>query len=371
MSKLYIPISTTLDEEQAEICRLAEIHFPRSEEVLYRTKNGAFLIRAYIRPKTEQHSGPCYVVEPNRVVDGVVEPAPRIYTSLVCDGMELFVSNVKRALSEIDALKDVEIILNKQKCIAREAAPGKMRLRLMGTFIGEEKEAFLLIPSDMTEEEIENLQSLWLCEQERRLGLPVGDSCSSAGFDVGWCNDDADHLFTNEYDEMVKVCYKNVILLLDPDAYDDLPWYHKADSNSFSVPREWLQEYLKRFRKESVEYFLRHYLFDDALCVYDEAKKEGKIVWESSEVTKPEKYFVQTFNPDNTLSGGLYTSAEILNMVGFADCSGCRYAVYDFSTFGEMTLLEQEPNTKPPYNFHRFVNSRTGETAFEGYSDEH
>ena len=370
MSKrLYIPVSETLAEEMNEIRAIATDCLVQDSEFAYTTKNGYFHL--YIYANTPPGGETNFVIEPNRMIDGGAEPMGNTYSVCAVDGIDALMSEIEWVMKNEFVLKDIEIILNNQKCIAHEAAPGKMRLRLMGTFLGEEKEAFLLIPSDMTEEEIESLQSMWLCEQERRLGLPVGDSCSSAGFDVGWCNDDADHLFTNEYDEMVKVCYKNVILLLDPDAYDDLPWYHNADSNSFSVPREWLQKYLERFYKESVEYFMHHYLFDDALCVYDEAKKEGKIIWESSKVTKPEKYFVQTFNPDNTLSGGLYTSTEILNMVGFADCSGCRYAVYDFSTFGEMTLLEQEPNTKPPYNFHRFVNSRTGETAFEGYSDEH
>lgn len=370
MGKLYIPVTDTLVNELAKIRKIAGDCLLRDGEFGYTTENGYFHL--YVYASTPPDGTTQYVIEPNRMIDGGAEPMGNTYSVCAEDGIDTLVSEIEWVMKNEFVLTEVEIILNGQKCVAHEAVPGKMRLRLMGTFgNGEEKEAYLLIPTDMVEEEIENLQSMWLCEQERKLGLSVGDSVSSAGFDIGWGNDDADEYLTGEYKELVEICYKSVLLYMDDTPCDEVPWYKSTSCNQFAVRREWLRKYLLRHEQETVEYFLRHYLYDDAVLVYDTAKKEGAIVWENNSESKPDTYFVQTFNPDNTLSGGLHTPTEILNMVGFADCSGCRHIVYDYSTFGEMIRLEHEPNTKAPYNYHSFVNPRTGEVAFEGYSEEH
>jgi len=83
------------------------------------------------------------------------------------------------------------------------------------------------------------------------------------------------------------------------------------------------------------------------------------------------KYLVQT-RCDGEVSGSMNAPAEIIEMFGFADCTGCEYEVFDVSDeFGKVVKLEYIPAVSAPFNYHTFVSSATGEVVFEGYSTEH
>lgn len=83
------------------------------------------------------------------------------------------------------------------------------------------------------------------------------------------------------------------------------------------------------------------------------------------------KYFVQTRYPDGEISLSVNTESQIIEMVGFTDCTGCEYTVFLGDEFGKAIRLAEEPNVSAPFNFHRFINLRTGEVEFEGFSKEH
>ena len=83
------------------------------------------------------------------------------------------------------------------------------------------------------------------------------------------------------------------------------------------------------------------------------------------------KYFVQVRYPYGEVDVSVNTAQQIIEMVGFSDCTGCSFQVFDGSVFGTAVHLIEEPRLKPPYNLHRFLNPVTGEVAFEGYSKEH
>jgi len=83
------------------------------------------------------------------------------------------------------------------------------------------------------------------------------------------------------------------------------------------------------------------------------------------------KYFVQTLYPDGEVGGSMNTANQIIEMVGFSDCTDCKFEVFDISKFGSMVRLVYEPADHAPFNYHRFINSATKEVEFEGYSREH
>lgn len=83
------------------------------------------------------------------------------------------------------------------------------------------------------------------------------------------------------------------------------------------------------------------------------------------------RYFVQVRYDDGQVAPMVLTAEEIIDIVGMADCSGDEVEVYDGSVFGELTKLEEESRISAPYNLHTFINPKTHEVEFEGYSPEH
>lgn len=83
------------------------------------------------------------------------------------------------------------------------------------------------------------------------------------------------------------------------------------------------------------------------------------------------KFFVQTKYPDGEIGLSVNTEAQILEMMGFRDCTDCEYEVFSADEFGKVVRLEYIPRTDAPFNLHIFVDSTTGEYVIEGYSTEH
>ncbi len=83
------------------------------------------------------------------------------------------------------------------------------------------------------------------------------------------------------------------------------------------------------------------------------------------------EYFVQTKHSDGAISLSLNTSAQVVEMMGFRDCTGCDYEVFVADEFGSIVHLTYKPATKAPYNLHVFVRDDTGEVEIEGFSLEH
>ena len=89
-------------------------------------------------------------------------------------------------------------------------ASRKMRLQLEGTFDGDiNRESLILVPMFLTESELSAIEDLWLTEQEKELGLPLGESCSSAGWWVGSSDASKDQDITDKYDFLVPVVLAN------------------------------------------------------------------------------------------------------------------------------------------------------------------
>lgn len=83
------------------------------------------------------------------------------------------------------------------------------------------------------------------------------------------------------------------------------------------------------------------------------------------------KYFVQTRSPDGEISLSVNTEQQILEMVGFRDCTDCDYEVFAADEFGKVANLLYWPATSAPFNYHRFYNPQTEKMEFSGYSTEH
>lgn len=90
--------------------------------------------------------------------------------------------------------------------------PGMMRLELEGCFGPGpefERKTLMLVPMDMETDDIELLSDLWLSEQEKELGLPIGQSCSSNSWWAGHKDDSKDDMLTDKYDWLVEKCYQS------------------------------------------------------------------------------------------------------------------------------------------------------------------
>lgn len=88
--------------------------------------------------------------------------------------------------------------------------PGMMRLSLDGCFGPEPEDnrsTLMLIPMDMASEDIDMLSDMWLTEQEKEMGLPVGEACSSSSWWAGSKDCSHDHEITSKYDFLVERCY--------------------------------------------------------------------------------------------------------------------------------------------------------------------
>ena len=65
------------------------------------------------------------------------------------------------------------------------------------------------------------------------------------------------------------------------------------------------------------------------------------------------------------------TSAQIIEMFGFRDCTGYDYEVFMSDEIGKVVRLEYLSPIAPPFNRHIWINSETGEIEIEGESTEH
>lgn len=83
------------------------------------------------------------------------------------------------------------------------------------------------------------------------------------------------------------------------------------------------------------------------------------------------QYLVQTKHPDGSVTADFMFPSAIIDIFGFRDCTDCEHEVFDVSQFGKIIKIEHEPATSAPFNYHRFVNTETGDTEFEGSSLEH
>lgn len=89
------------------------------------------------------------------------------------------------------------------------------------------------------------------------------------------------------------------------------------------------------------------------------------------EENKMKKFFVQTKSPDGESSLSINTSAQIVEMMGFRDCTDCEYEVFAGNEFGALIRLEYVPSVSAPFNYHRFIDPRTGADEISEYSTEH
>lgn len=81
---------------------------------------------------------------------------------------------------------------------------GKMRLQLSGSFSdGSERESYILVPIELEENCLATIEDLWLNEQERELGLSVGESCTSSSWWVGSDDSSNDDKLTDKYDNLI------------------------------------------------------------------------------------------------------------------------------------------------------------------------
>lgn len=83
------------------------------------------------------------------------------------------------------------------------------------------------------------------------------------------------------------------------------------------------------------------------------------------------KYLLQTRFPDEVVGASMEYPHHIIEAYGFRDCTDFEYEVYSVNSFGEIIKLEHIPAVKAPFNYHQFLNPKTGEVEFEGYSTEH
>ena len=85
-----------------------------------------------------------------------------------------------------------------------------------------------------------------------------------------------------------------------------------------------------------------------------------------------EKYYlVQARYPDGSASAILKPAAQIIRDLGFRDCSGTEYEVYDVSEYGKVVRLQEATTWDAPHNYQCMVNPETKKVEFDGYSPEH
>ena len=99
----------------------------------------------------------------------------------------------------------IKKIIDGKACDCYEVGDtGKMRLQLEGTFSGDiSRESLILVPLSLSEDDLSKIHDFWLTEQEFSLGLPPGESCSSAAFWVGSNDSSKDISITDAYDAII------------------------------------------------------------------------------------------------------------------------------------------------------------------------
>mgnify|MGYP007098662163 CR=1 FL=1 len=83
------------------------------------------------------------------------------------------------------------------------------------------------------------------------------------------------------------------------------------------------------------------------------------------------KFFVQQMSPDGEVSLSVNTANQIVEMMGFRDCTDCDFEVFSGNEFGKVVKLEYIPSVEAPHNLHIFKDPTTGEDVIKGYSTEH
>ena len=113
-------------------------------------------------------------------------------------------------------MESITKIIGDEKCECFEYSDpfhgdsGKMRMQIEGTFDGNiTRESIILVPMFLNEQELQNIGDLWITEQEKKLGLAVGTSCSSSGWWVGSSDASRDNEITDKYDFLVPTVLAN------------------------------------------------------------------------------------------------------------------------------------------------------------------
>lgn len=103
---------------------------------------------------------------------------------------------------------------------------GLMRLHLEGTFSGDiTRESLILVPLTLPEAVLDDISDRWLTQQEKELGLPVGESCSSNSWWAGSSDPSKDHLLTHKYDSLIYDSMKRS----STKAYEDATYISEWD----------------------------------------------------------------------------------------------------------------------------------------------
>lgn len=85
-------------------------------------------------------------------------------------------------------------------------------------------------------------------------------------------------------------------------------------------------------------------------------------------------YLVQSRSPEGAVSSSLRTAQGIINLLGFRDCCGYEYEIYDIHHYGSVIkLIERHDNEIHAPNYHSlwYPEEYGGELAFSGFSPEH
>lgn len=81
------------------------------------------------------------------------------------------------------------------------------------------------------------------------------------------------------------------------------------------------------------------------------------------------KFFVQCEHPDGSVTCGMYTGPQVIEMMGYRYITDCEYKVYDVSQFGEVEMLTCVQPVSPTSNFYDFRNKQ-GDSLISGYFPE-
>ena len=220
------------DRNGLEITDGCEIRYPHGDKALERVE------RVY---KTVDGQLGTDATNPHWIVTGRAAPCEYGIYPLTAAETEL----VELASLSAERRRNGEVLreLAGDVVICHEAVkPGMMRLVLEGCFGDGDaynREALMLIPVDMASEDIDMLSDMWLTEQEKELGLPVGESCSSSSWWAGHQNDSKDAEITDKYDFLIE----RALMAHIPGQLRELHLYlHLAESETF-LPDDFLSRF--------------------------------------------------------------------------------------------------------------------------------
>lgn len=134
-------------------------------------------------------------------------------------------------------MSSIKKMIGGEECDCFEfQSTGKMRLELNGTFADDiDRTSYLLVPLAMTEADLSTVSERWLSEQEKELGLTVGESCSSSAWWAGSLDSSHDSELTTKYDSLVyNVMAERVTI-------DVCEQFEKADiTTAYGEPQAWI-----------------------------------------------------------------------------------------------------------------------------------